>query len=252
MPLPRKRKEIKMGFFGKIFRKEDTSAVETHNEININESKENLNKVLVNLSKESKVDLTKHTARVALATDYSGSMSGVFQDGSLQRTISRLLPIALKFDDNGELESWLFSNGYKSLAVITESNYENYVKNVMQKSGMGMGGTEYAPVLRDMIRYYKNVEPSKTPAFIIFITDGENEDKSRTDEAIRELSEYNIFVQFIGIGREKFEYLKKLDNLKGRKHDNTGFTAIEDMNKLNDEQLYTELLRQYKDWLNKK
>lgn len=71
-----------MGFFGKIFGKEDTPAVETHNEISINESKENLNKVLVNLSKESKVDLTKHTARVALATDYSGSMSGVFHDGS--------------------------------------------------------------------------------------------------------------------------------------------------------------------------
>lgn len=241
-----------MGLFGKIFRKEDIPAVETHNEININESKENLNKVLVNLSKESKVDLTKHSARVALATDYSGSMSGVFQDGSLQRTISRLLPIALKFDDNGELESWLFSNGYKSLAVVTESNYKNYVKNVMQKSGMSMGGTEYAPVLRDMIRYYKDVEPSKIPAFIIFITDGENDDKSRTDEVIRELSEYNIFVQFIGIGKEKFEYLKRLDNLKGRKNDNTGFTAIEDMNKLNDEQLYTELLRQYKDWLNKK
>lgn len=241
-----------MGFFGKIFGKEDTPAVETHNDININESKENLNKVLVNLSKESKVDLTKHTARVALATDYSGSMLGVFDNGSLQRTVSRLLPIALKFDNNGELESWLFSNGYKSLAVVTEDNYKNYVKNVMQKSGMSMGGTEYAPVLRDMVRYYKDVEPSETPAFIIFITDGENEDKSRTNEIILELSKYNIFVQFIGIGREKFEYLRQLDNLKGRKHDNTGFTAVEDMDKLNDEQLYTEILRQYKEWLNKK
>lgn len=241
-----------MGLFGKIFGKENTPVVETHNDININESKENLNKVLVNLSKESKVDLTKHTARVALATDYSGSMLGVFDNGSLQRTVSRLLPIALKFDNNGELESWLFSNGYKSLAVVTEDNYKNYVKNVMQKSGMSMGGTEYAPVLRDMVRYYKDVEPSETPAFIIFITDGENEDKSRTNEIILELSKYNIFVQFIGIGREKFEYLRQLDNLKGRKHDNTGFTAVEDMDKLNDEQLYTEILRQYKEWLNKK
>lgn len=241
-----------MGFFGKVFRKEDAPSVNTHNEININESKENLNKVLVNLSKESEVDLTKHTARVALATDYSGSMSRAFHDGSLQRTISRLLPIALKFDDNGELESWLFSNGYKSLAAVSKSNYEKYVKNVMLKSGMSMGGTEYAPVLRDMVRYYKDVESSETPTFIIFITDGENEDKSGTNEIILELSKYNIFVQFIGIGREKFEYLKQLDNLKGRKHDNTGFTAVEDMDKLNDEQLYTEILRQYKDWLNKK
>lgn len=237
-----------MGFFGKIFGKEDTPEVD----ININESKENLNKVLVNLSKESKVDLTKHIARVALAMDYSRSMSEVFHDGSLQRTISRLLPIALKFDDNGKLESWLFSNGYKSLVAVSKSNYEKYVKNVMLESGMSMGGTEYAPVLRDIVRYYKDVEPSGTPAFIIFITDGENEDKLRTNEIILELSKYNIFVQFIGIGREKFEYLKRLDNLNGRKHDNTGFTAVEDMDKLNDEQLYTEILRQYKDWLNKK
>lgn len=241
-----------MGFFSKFFGKEDTQAVEVHNDININESKENLNKVLVNLSKESKVDLTKHTARVALATDYSNSMSGVFNNGSLQRTISRLLPIALKFDDNGELESWLFSYGCERLDAVTESNYDDYVKNVMRKSGMSMGGTEYAPVLEDMIRYYKDIEPSDIPAFIIFITDGENADKPRTDEIIRELSEYNVFVQFIGIGKERFEYLKKLDDLKGRKHDNTGFIVVEDMDKLTDEQLYAEILRQYKDWLNKK
>lgn len=39
--------------------------------------------------------------------------------------------------------------------------------------------------------------------------------------------------------------------MEGRKHDNTGFTAVKDMNKMTDEQLYTEILRQYKDWLNK-
>ena len=37
-----------------------------------------------------------------------------------------------------------------------------------------------------------------------------------------------------------------------RKYDNTGFTAVSDMNKMNDEELYTELIRQYKDWLNSK
>ena len=40
--------------------------------------------------------------------------------------------------------------------------------------------------------------------------------------------------------------------MKGRKHDNTGFTAVEDMNHMTDEELYTEILRQYKDWLNTK
>lgn len=220
--------------------------------IDMSKSKENLNTVLIDMSKGSKIDMTKHVARVALAMDYSGSMDHLFDNGSVQKTISRLLPIALKFDDNGELESWLFSTDYKRLEAVTENNFENYVKRVMQRSGMYMGGTYYEPVLSDMVNYYKNIEPSEIPAFIIFITDGENMDKSNTNRIIRELSEYNIFVQFIGIGDEDFDYLKSLDKLKGRKHDNTGFTAVKDMNKLDDQQLYTEILRQYKDWLNKK
>ena len=40
--------------------------------------------------------------------------------------------------------------------------------------------------------------------------------------------------------------------MKSRKCDNTGFIAVEDMDKMTDEELYTELLRQYKDWLNNK
>lgn len=110
-----------MGFLNKLFNKNDESENErVYQEINIDESKEHLNKVLVDLSKKSKVDLTKHTARVALAMDYSGSMSNLFYNGSIQKTISRLLPIALKFDDNGELESWLFSNKFKRLDAVNE------------------------------------------------------------------------------------------------------------------------------------
>ena len=62
-----------------------------------------------------------------------------------------------------------------------------------------------------------------------------------------------MFVQFVGIGRSSsFGYLKRLDNLSGRKHDNTGFIAVNDMNKMDDQTLYTEMLRQYNDWLNNK
>jgi hypothetical protein len=60
-------------------------------------------------------------------------------------------------------------------------------------------------------------------------------------------------VQFVGIGNgSSFKYLKSLDDMPGRKHDNTGFIAVKDMNKMDDQQLYTEMLRQYNDWLNKK
>lgn len=60
--------------------------------------------------------------------DYSGSMSNLFRNGSVQETVSRLLPIALRFDDNGELESWLFSNGSERLAAVTKRQLFNICK----------------------------------------------------------------------------------------------------------------------------
>jgi Uncharacterized protein containing a von Willebrand factor type A (vWA) domain len=241
-----------MGILGKFFNSGTINGTPKNVTINLSKSKENLDKVLVDLSKEGRVNLSKHTARVALAMDYSGSMDGLFHSGSVQDVITRLLPIALRFDDNGELESWLFSNGKKRLKPVTIQNYENYVKDTMMKSGMRMGGTEYAPVLEDIVKYYTQNSASNVPAFVIFITDGENSDRGKTDKIIRELSKYNMFVQFVGIGSDSFNYLRSLDDMEGRKHDNTGFIPVFDMNKMNDGELYSVLLLQYKDWLNKR
>lgn len=251
-----------MGLFSKLFKgndnadtivnKQSPATATSSNVINMSKSAENLSNVLIDMSKGGKIDMTKHMARVALAMDYSGSMSNLFANGSIQDVITRLLPIALKFDDNGELESWLFSDNKEKLDAVTINNYKNYVKKVMMNARMTMGGTNYAPVLKDIVKYYKDVEPSEIPAFIIFITDGENWDTEQTNRIVKELSNYNMFVQFIGIGNENFKYLKSLDDMRGRKYDNTGFTAVKDMNQMTDEELYTEILRQYKNWLNTK
>lgn len=251
-----------MGLFSKLFKgndnadtivnKQSPATATSSNVIDMSKSAENLNNVLIDMSKGGKIDMTKHVARVALAMDYSGSMSNLFANGSIQDVITRLLPIALKFDDNGELESWLFSDNKERLDAVTINNYKNYVKKVMMNARMTMGGTNYAPVLKDIVKYYKDVEPSEIPVFIIFITDGENWDTEQTNRIVKELSNYNMFVQFIGIGNENFKYLKSLDDMRGRKYDNTGFTAVKDMNQMTDEELYTEILRQYKNWLNTK
>ena len=102
--------------------------------IDMSKSQESLNKVLINMSKNSKIDMSKHVARVAVAMDYSGSMSNLFANGSVQETITRLLPISLKFDDNGELECWLFSNGKERLKAVTKDNYKDYVQKGNEKS----------------------------------------------------------------------------------------------------------------------
>ena len=150
-----------MGLFNKLFGgNSDANSVAENKSvtpeiqnavIDMSKSAEHLNNVLIDMSKSSKIDMTKHVARVALAMDYSGSMSNLFQNGSVQDVITRLLPISLKFDDNGELESWLFSNGQERLKPVTINNYKNYVKKVMMRANMNMGGTEYAPVLGDIV-----------------------------------------------------------------------------------------------------
>lgn len=250
-----------MGLFSKLFKKGNEPVEEIPKEaeqvtqpvtIDMSKHQENLNKVVIDMSKGSKIDMSKHTARVALAMDYSGSMRELYYSGDVQDVITRLLPIALKFDDNGELESWLFSTQCDGLPAVNINNYKGYVDKVMLKSRMLMGGTRYAPVLEEIVKYYKDKHPSDIPAFVMFITDGENSDPRDTENVIRELSKYNMFVQFVGIGNENFNFLKKLDDLSGRKTDNTGFIRVKDMSKLSDEELYTEMLRQYKDWLNKR
>ena len=83
-------------------------------------------------------------------------------------------------------------------------------------------------------------------------TDGNNDDKRATNEIVKESSYKNIFIQFVGIGNERFDYLERLDDLSGRPVDNTGFIKVADMERLSDEQLFEMLLDQYPDWLRNK
>lgn len=210
----------------------------------------NLEKSLVNLSKEKGINLSKQTARVAAVMDYSGSMRRLYKDGNVQRAMSRLMPIALRLDDDGELQSWLFHNSYTRIPdSMNLANFSNYVEAVLMTKGGRMGGTSYAPVLEDIKYYYTEQHPQNTPVFVIFITDGSNDDKRATNKIIQELSKTNIFIQFIGIGNESFEYLERLDDLNGRECDNTGFIKVADFDKMTDDELYNKVMEQYFDWL---
>lgn len=87
------------------------------------------------------------------------------------------------------------------------------------------------------------------PTFILFITDGVNADISETDRIILKSSDMNVFIQFIGIGYYQFDYLEQLDNMSGRKRDNTGFSKMTDLEKADDNELYMNVLRQFSLWL---
>lgn len=63
------------------------------------------------------------------------------------------------------------------------------------------------------------------------------------------MSKTPIFIQFVGIGNERFRFLEKLDDLDGRYVDNANFFSISDINKIQDHELYSLLLKEYPQWL---
>ena len=242
--------------------------------VNLEKHVVSLSKAVVDLSKKNDVDIGDVRAKVVVALDYSGSMSELYRKGVVQDTISRLVPLGLTFDDNGSIDVYLFESGYRKFDDLTLENYDDYVKEVIDKSDYSMGGTNYAGVLNDIVfggTHTETVEKrglfgfgkkkvttevkrdaivsDEQPTFVIFITDGENMDKNATDDVIRRSSKENVFIQFVGIGSEKFSYLKKLDELSGRDRDNTGFVKLANLDTVSDDELYTSVLEEFASWL---
>lgn len=257
-----------MGLFNNLFGNKKnndgvnniSNNIKSDNTTNTNFSNINLKKEeslkKVNLRKESiskicleKKELTNLTARVAVVLDYSGSMDRMYYDGTVQSILERLLPIALNFDDNGELETWIFEKNFNRLKDININNYYNYIKNENILEKYYMGGTHYAPVIEDILYKHTKEEPSNIPTLVLFLTDGDNFDKPQTTKAIQEASKYPIFWQFIGLGNKKFSFLENLDNMKDRYIDNANFFAINDINKISDDELYKKLLNEYPSWI---
>lgn len=211
---------------------------------------------LLNLRKEhiNKLNLSKpqmnQKARVAIALDYSGSMRNFYKDGTVQAILEKVLPIALEFDDNGTLDVWLFDDSYRRMPGMNINNYYDYVQKEILDKRYHMGGTNYAPVINDIKSFYIDEEPELVSNYILFVTDGDNFDKRATTETIKQISEYPIFWQFVGIGKSEFTYLEKLDDLKDRYVDNADFFSVSNIKDFYEkDSIYEYLLNEYPNWL---
>ena len=202
---------------------------------------------VVSLSKEKNLEGVR--ARVALVLDFSGSMDGLFKNGTVQDVIERLVPLALNFDDNGTLDFWIFDNGFHRLDGITLDNFYGLADRVRKK--YHMGGTRYSPVIKDVDKYYIKEEPENIPNYVIFITDGDNSssDKEPAEKALITASAHPIFFQFIGVGNSRFAFLEELDDLRGRVVDNANFFSVDKIDEMSDDDLYTKLFKEFPSWL---
>lgn len=191
--------------------------------------------------------LSNIISRVALVLDFSGSMDSLYEDGTVQSVIERIMPIAMQFDDNQELDLWIFENNFKRIGGVTKQNFYGLAKHIYDN--YRMGGTYYSPVMFDIKKKYIDEDPAQIANYVIFITDGDNSDPIDAQKAIKEISKHPIFFQFVGIGNARFDFLERLDNMGGRYVDNANFFPIRDINSMEDRELYSNLFAEYPSWL---
>lgn len=218
---------------------------------------------LVDLAKKAQVSLAKHnlkdvTARVALVLDYSGSASGLYSRGTMQAAAEKVLAVATQFDDDGDIDVFLFHNDAWYAGSLNLSNYQGGIERMIK--GKSMGGTEYGKAFELVTEHYfggggkrklfgrnKSADvDTSVPVFVAFLTDGETFNEDHALRAAKASSEFPIFFQSVGMGSSgSFRFLSGPLNDHGGKVDNFGFFTTPDIAKMSDEDLLDGLLNEF-------
>lgn len=231
---------------------------------------------LVNLVKSAAVSLEKaglsqHRAKVCLVLDISGSMSTLYRKGLVQQFAERILALGCRFDDDGEIDVFLFGRNVHQGPPMGLSNWSNYIKHIIDKHPLE-GDTRYGAALEAVRRHYfpdgaggerKSPVKAEMPVYVMFVTDGSTSDKPLTERQLRWASREPIFWQFMGIGKGRksrskallnfadsdFPFLEKLDELDGRLIDNADFFSVASPDEHSDGALYDLLMNEYPGWV---
>lgn len=193
------------------------------------------------------------TVRVGAVMDVSGSAQGFYTSGIMQETLDRLMGVALKFDDNGELDVWAFSNSFKRCSTASAADAGSFINNKFLKEARSClwNGTSYAPVLKDAVDYYfkpvsgglfgfggKKSYTNDPPAMVLFITDGSNDDRAAAAKVLKEAEGKPVYFMMVGIGPEHyFGFIKEQADLLP----NVGFVNLNDLS-ITDDDLYEQLV----------
>jgi stress response protein SCP2 len=198
--------------------------------------------------------------------------------------VERVMAVAERFDDDGRMDVWQFASGFRRLHPLELPDLDAYVGTHMRKAPRGVGfGNNEPLVMADVLAFYRG-EPSvplglsskearklekverrgrrakrlaageqavagTDPVYIVFISDGGIYANDKITELLVEASSSPIFWQFVGIGRADYGILEEFDTLTGRRVDNAGFFALDDIDKVDDDTLYDRLLSEFPDWL---
>ncbi len=161
-------------------------------------------KVAITLEKKS---MQKIIARVVVVLDKSGSMNHQYVNEDVQKAMDKLLPIALMFDDDSELDAWAFAEKSKHLSPISLDNIKDYlVKEACGWKKRNIGGINNEPcIIQEIINMYND---SDLPTYIIFISDGGIYKQGPIKKLMIESSKYPIFGNLLVLEETIMESLK--------------------------------------------
>lgn len=207
---------------------------------------------LIDLTKKAKISLEKKSlvdvvAKVALVLDVSKSMNPLYKNGTVQKTIERVLALAINFDPDKQVDAYVFGTEASQLEPVTVDDLSGYVEREIIAKHKINQATKYAKAIECVQKTYFGKR--SVPVFVIFITDGDASDKPHTKAWLQQVCREPLFFQFVGIGKEKFVFLEKLDDLEGRVIDSTGYIKIDDLANITEIELYDRLLGEFPDWL---
>ena len=208
--------------------------------------------VVLTLNKQGITDIPKDI-NVSLVLDISGSMSSVYNDGSVSELLKRILSISNTIDDDGQLELVLFENKahhYGTLNVNQFDTTDNLVTDILKK--YPMGGTSFTPAIDKILSVLtKETTTSKIKGFffnspkkevegkqlVVFISDGECDDTNSFRKKVEELEKLpNVYLQCVAIGYES-SFLKGIADVS----DSVGYSSLKDF-KQSDEKLISSIL----------
>ena len=219
----------------------------------------------------AKVGLSAHRAKVALVLDISGSMSSLYKKGLVQQFSDRILALGCKFDDDGEIDVFLFGSKVHQPAPMSLANAGTYIQNVIARHPLE-GDTRYGRAIEAVRKFYfpdggagerRGPVKGAMPVYVMFVTDGSTSDQPLTEKQLRQSSHEPIFWQFMGIGKGRkskakrlfafadsdFPFLEKLDQLDGRLIDNANYFSVASPDEHGDAALYDLLMAEYPGWL---
>jgi hypothetical protein len=218
--------------------------------------------------------------QVGLAVDVSIKMRGHYENGSVQRVVERILAMALRFDDNGEMDMFAFDDRAQKIQSVKESEFANYVDRsiLLSPNVAKWGDSKLAPLL-SLVRttWFNILPPSPHPmmarkilhnllksdeaneggfsgsraahSILLIASDGSGDDIDQADKIIR--ASFNdqvpLYFAFIGIGdpKESF-FMERLAEF----YPNVGYVSATDMALATDDQLYEAIITQeLADWL---